>query len=177
VITPRRAPRRDHPGARRGGSYPGETWSLAPGGLTKGGECQVAELRPGLLIATARNDDIGFTEIAYSRDGGLTWGPSEPNRDLPSPIDGVEASLVRHPSGRLYHSAPESFSFRTRMVVKVSHDDGRSWKRHAAVWPEAAGYSALAVLGDGSLGLLYDRNNRTMVVFEARGVTFTRVDV
>ena len=25
-------------------------------------------------------------------------------------------------------------------------------------------------------GLLYDRNNRTMIVFEARGVTFTTVE-
>ena len=114
----------------------------------------------------------------YSHDGGLTWRPSTPNKDLPSPIDGVEASLVMHPSGRLFHSAPESFSFRTRMVVKVSDDKGATWRHHATVWEGSAGYSALAVLGDGPdapLGLLYDRNNRTMMIFEARGVTFTTV--
>ena len=47
------------------------------------------------------------------------------------------------------------------------------------VWPGAAGYSALAALGttaDAPLGLLYDRNNHTMVVFEAQGVTFTTLE-
>ena len=110
----------------------------------------------------------------------MTWTDSKPNRDLPSPIDGVEASLVAHPDGRLYHSAPESFSLRTRLTIKRSDDGGRTWERHATVWPEAAGYSALTVLGDDAkspLGLLYDRNNRSMLVFEARGITFTTVAV
>ena len=71
---------------------------------------------------------------------------------------------------------PESKLLRTDMVVKVSSDNGSSWSLHKQVWPKAAGYSALAVLGDAAdapLGLLYDRNDHSMVVFEAQGVTFT----
>ena len=154
----------------------GAHWAKAPSGLSNGGECQVAEIRPGLLIATGRNDNEGFTEIAYSRDEGLHWNASVPNRDLPSPVEGVEASIVAHPNGKLYHSAPDSFLLRTRMVVMVSADDGARWKRHRVIWPKAAGYSALAVLGttaDAPLALFYDRNNHSMAIFEARGATFT----
>ena len=160
----------------------GASWAKAPGGMSNGGECQVAEIRPGLIIATGRNDEEGFTEIAYSTDDGMTFSPSVPNRDLPSPIDGVEASIVFHPgTQRLYHSAPDSFSFRTDLHVKSSADDGKTWMDLSAPWEGgSAGYSALAVLGDEAdapLGLLYDRNNHTMLIFEARGVTFTTVPV
>lgn len=153
----------------------GATWAKAGGGMTKGGECQVAEVRPGLLIVTGRNDDVGYTQLAYSIDDGLTWNASTPNADLPSPVAGLEASIVAHPNGRLYHSSPDSFLLRSRMAVKVSDDDGRTWATHRVVWPEGAGYSALAVLGNNrssDLGLLYDRNNRSMLIFEARGITF-----
>merc|ERR1712013_579411 len=44
----------------------GAKWAKAKGSLSNGGECQIAEIRPGLIIATARNDNEGFTEIAYS---------------------------------------------------------------------------------------------------------------
>ena len=42
----------------------------------------------------------------------------------------------------------------------------------------AAGYSSLVVLGESnesSLGLLYGRNNATLMFFEAKGVAFTAV--
>eukprot|EP01062_Namystynia_karyoxenos_P070769 TRINITY_DN66146_c0_g1_i1.p2 TRINITY_DN66146_c0_g1~~TRINITY_DN66146_c0_g1_i1.p2 ORF type:complete len:384 (+),score=112.76 TRINITY_DN66146_c0_g1_i1:66-1154(+) len=153
----------------------GRTWTKGSG-LTNGGECQVALVRPGLLIATGRNDNTGYTEIAYSTDDGLTWNASTPNKDLPSPVQGCEASIVSHPNGQLYHSAPDSFLLRTKMVVKRSRDGGATWQPHRVVWPGAAGYSALAVLGNSSdspLALFYDRNNVSMIVFEARGVTYT----
>ena len=74
------------------------------------------------------------------------------------------------------------------MSVKVSDDGGETWKEHAQVWGDhsgcappcvpAAGYSSLAVLGEeptSPLGLEYGRNNATLIFFEARGVTFTKV--
>ena len=156
----------------------GYTWALAPGALSAGGECQAVELRSGLLLATARNGKAGFTYLARSRDQGMTWDGSVANRDLPSPIDGCEASMVVHPNGRLYHSSPDSHLLRNRMVVRESADDGRTWRVHERVWPASAGYSSMIVLGNdtnAALGVLYDRNNVSMIIFEARGVTFTTV--
>lgn len=152
----------------------GKTWGKAPGG-GPGGECQAAEIRPGLLIATGRNDNIGYTEIAYSTDDGMTWVNQTANDDLKSPVEGVEASIVAHPSGVLYHSGPDHFDLRYRMVVKKSLDNGKTWGNHYTPWTYSAGYSALAVLGDtkdAPLGLLYDRAVRPMIVFEAQSVSF-----
>ena len=47
----------------------------------------------------------------------------------------------------------------------------------AAPCVPAASYSSMAVLGEGpesELAILYMRNNVTMVIFEGRGVTFTK---
>ena len=51
---------------------------------------------------------------------------------------------------------------------------GATWEHLAIVWEQAAGYSALSPVGD-EIGVLYDRNNHTMVVFEAQAVTFTLI--
>ena len=134
----------------------------------------------GRLLATARNDDEGFHYLATSFDGGMTWNASIQTPGLPSPIAGCEASLVAHPNGLLYHSAPNSFVLREKMVVHVSADGGHSWRVHKHVWPHSAGYSAMVVMGTDAkapLGLLYDRNNVSMIVFEARGISFTQVAV
>ena len=158
----------------------GATWAAAPGTLTIGGECQAVEVRQGLLLATARNDKAGFTFLARSTDDGMSWSKSVPSPGLPSPIDGCEASLVAHPNGKLYHAAPDSFLLRAKMAVRVSSDGGSTWQVHQRVWAGSAGYSSMVVLGTDKrapLGLLYDRNNVSMVVFEARGVSFTTVPV
>ena len=68
----------------------------------------------------------------------------------------------------------------------MSADQGRTWALHTQVWGEesatcvppcvpAAGYSSMVAMGDGvdaPIGLLYDRNNVSMVIFEAREVAF-----
>lgn len=119
---------------------------------------------------------------AFSSDGGNTWENATEVRQLPEPIEGCEGSIVYHPgTKKLYFSHPDPILklFRTRLVVWSSSNHGQSWDYHTTVWSQAAGYSSLVVMGsaaDAKLGLLYDRNNHTMVVFEAQSVSFTVVD-
>merc|ERR1719453_2953776 len=102
----------------------GRTWHKGQGAL--GSECQTAEIRPGLLINTARASTDN-TYIQWSTDNGITWSGG-PNKDLRSPIEGVEASILVHPNGKIYHSAPDDVILRNKMVVKVSSDDGKTWQ-------------------------------------------------
>lgn len=156
----------------------GETWQQ--GGNGGGDECQMQRLLNGTLIAVSRPaGGKGDNTIAYSHDEGLTWTTPLPNKDLLSPIAGCETSILAHPNGKLYHSGPESRLLRINMVVKVSDDQGLTWKKVYNPWTAAAGYSALALLGanasdiNAPVGLLYERNRAPMIVFEARGMTFT----
>merc|ERR1711879_568833 len=127
------------------------------GGVSLGGECQAVEVKPGLLVLTARNDSSSlpaYTYIGWSTDDGLTW-TTTPNKDLRSPTlqGGVEASIVMHPNGKLYHSQPDNAVVRRNMVVKVSSDDGHTWSNQAHVWESGAGYSSI-IVNTGKQGVL-----------------------
>mmetsp|Transcript_85885 Transcript_85885/g.223302 ORF Transcript_85885/g.223302 Transcript_85885/m.223302 type:complete len:368 (+) Transcript_85885:3-1106(+) len=137
----------------------------------------------------------GYRLQALSRDGGLSWGDVWEAKDLPEPVKGCEGSLVFHPgTHKLYFSHPDPplKLLRTRLSIWTSSNMGGTWSHHAVVWNKAAGYSALVVMGGKTdaaqasanetaeraaedLGLLYGRNNHTMIIFEAQSVSFTTV--
>ena len=167
----------------------GQTWRRGGtlGNRTSGNEWVAAELAPGSgrLIGSLRSGSFSRLQ-AYSDDGGETWSKPAHVASLPEPLSGCEGAMVRHPNGKLYYSHPDAHLLRQVMNVKVSEDDGASWRQHAQLWgPDAgcthpcvpaASYSSLAVLGDeedSEMAILYMRNNVTMAIFEGRGVSFT----
>ena len=170
--------------------------------LAAGNEWAMAEVQAGTgrLLGSMRPSDAqkpfagqsGRLQ-SWSNDSGVTWSEPEHVRSLIEPVKGCEGSLLLHPNGKLYfgHPDPPLGLFRTRFNIKVSADQGRTWALHTQVWGEesatcvppcvpAAGYSSMVAMGDGvdaPIGLLYDRNNVSMVIFEAREVAFTTVSV
>lgn len=173
----------------KGGVVPGETyshgnsaseWTLAETGTyTKEGQ-------PILLASIRNSPDIpsgvtgkGYRLQSLSRDGGLTWGASWEVKGLPEPIRGCEGSLVYHPgTQKLYFSHPDPALdlFRNQLKVWSSGNLGATWEDHSLVWSRSAGYSCLVVMDyDGSLGIFYDRNNHSMIVFEAQSVSWATV--
>ena len=91
--------------------------------------------------------------------------------------DGCEGSLIKHPNGNLYFSNPTHWPLRYNLDIKKSTDNGQTWKHHHTVWKKSAGYSSMRVMpGTDEIGILYDRNNKTMIIFEAQSVSFTLVD-
>ena len=172
----------------------GATWRRgAPMPHADGNEWVAVEIdpvrTPGRLLGSLRSES-GARLQSYSEDGGETWSTPRPAHALPEPLSGCEGAMVRHPNGKLYYSHPDRRILRQLMVVKVSADGGQSWAPHAQIWGDeasaggctppcvpAASYSSMAVLGEGpesELAILYMRNNVTMVIFEGRGVTFTK---
>ena len=170
-----------------GGTVPVEHYA---GGGTSAGEWTLAETGSygedgtPILLASVRNapnipeglTGKGYRVQSLSRDGGLSWGPIWEARDLPEPLHGCEGSLVHHPStGKLYFSHPDPSLglLRNRMKVWSSSNLGATWTNHTVVWDQSAGYSSMVVLRSGDIGIFYDRNNHSMLVFEAQSVSFT----
>jgi sialidase-1 len=139
----------------------------------------LVSIRKAWKLRMFRGNQDRYRVLALSRDGGLSWGEPWAAKELPEPIDGCEGSLVYHPGTRkLYYSHPDAPLFRQRLRIWSSSNLGATWEHHTTVWEMAAGYSSLVVMGsatNASLGLLYDRNNHTTVIFEAQGVSFTNV--
>ena len=147
----------------------GATWR--PGGSLgpDTSECQMTEISGGAILAIARDESAANApdglrhRVSVSRDGGETWGPVRRAEELITPR--CHGPVERIPdTGALLFAAPASPRReerhpygRTNLAVRVSTDDGATWSAGRTVWPHPASYSDLAVLDDGTIGLVYER--------------------
>lgn len=136
----------------------GQSWALGhPVG--KGEEPQVFERADGAVCANLRNTRGGHRIVACSPDGGGSWGPWEYDTGLPDA--GTQASILRYTSeaaglrNRLLFSNPGA-PYRGEFTVRMSYDEGESWKVSRLVYEGAAGYSQLAVLSDYTILALFE---------------------
>ena len=153
----------------------GRSWRL--GGVTEFlmNECAVVERNDGSLLLNMRsNRGRGRRATATSRDGGMTWSDC---RDDPTLIEPVcQASMIRigadsgpDAASRLVFSNPASTNARHRMTVRFSDDDGDTWSAGKLVYAGSSAYSSLAALEDGSVGILYERDDYGEISFTRFG--------
>jgi sialidase-1 len=150
----------------------GKTWAL--GGTTpqdRVNECEVVELKDGALMLNMRNYDRSkkARQVAISSDGGMTWADQRFDAALVEPI--CQASIRRHTwpgadgPGAILFSNPASAKGRVRMTVRLSRDEGRTWPVSRLIHAGGSAYSCLAVLPDGTVGLLYERGGYRTITF------------
>lgn len=156
----------------------GTTWRLG-GMLAKHtDECQVVEAADGSLLLNMRSywwraakvkEREGLRAVARSRDGGQTWSELWFDAALIEPV--CQASFLRYTwaetggRSRLLFSNPASKTTRHRMTVRLSYDEGKTWPVSKLIHAGSAAYSCLAVLPDGRIGLLYERDGYKKITF------------
>lgn len=155
----------------------GQTWhvsAVTPG--PSGNESEVAELTDGTLLFDARQDTGTVRRRHVSTDGGVSWGPDLAGDPIITPVD---ASLVRysakrdgHDADRVLFSAPSgdppgSGNGRRNISVWISYDEGRTYPVRTVVAGDHGGYSVLAKLPNGVIGLLYEATGSTIIRFVA----------
>lgn len=152
----------------------GQHWQ--PGGSVGANtsECQLVELAGGDLMVIARNESAEDAPdnlrhlVAVSRDGGASWGPVRRAEELITPrCHGcVERLSLAGPTDRnrlLFcspawpHREPKHPYGRYNLSVRLSYDEGQTWSTGRTIWRPPSAYSDLAVLPDGSIGLVYER--------------------
>jgi sialidase-1 len=142
----------------------GNTWKLGGKTAEGCGEAQVVELADGRLLMNMRNENRGPNRrIAFSTDGGATWGETADDLGLPAPV--CQASLLRDPGGpgrpsRLLFSSPTG-ARRERLTLRVSADEGKTWSAGPVIHAGPAAYSCLTLLSDGAVGCLYERGDKS----------------
>ncbi len=145
----------------------GRRWEIGGSADAGTNESQVVELADGRLMLNMRNHPPKAENrrmIATSADLGQTWSPPRPDAALIEPP--AQASLLRLTTaaadGRnhLLFSNPAS-TRRERMTVRLSEDDGASWPVSRIVHEGPAAYSSLVVLPDRSVGVLFERGDRS----------------
>jgi sialidase-1 len=155
----------------------GASWHIGGVAENQTNESAVAEARDRSVILNMRSyHGRNRRAVQRSRDGGLTWEPLAFDETLIEPV--CQASLISaarpsgKPNGMLLFSNPAS-TRRERMTVRLSADDGKSWKAARVIHEGPSAYSSLTILKDGSVGLLYERGDRS----PSERITFARFDM
>ena len=150
----------------------GRTWQpSAPFPETGTGESGLVELSDGRIYYNSRTHTRpGNRRIAWSEDGGQSWGEASESKALPDgPPDvyGCKAGLIRLPvNGKdiLVYSSPKDHTAaedhlksRDEIAIRVSFDGARTWPVKRVVTGGPGGYSWLAAgrPGTPSEGMIY----------------------
>ena len=147
----------------------GKTWNVSKGapGISKnqnrgGSEAKIVELNDGTLLMAIRPEGIFQRFLAKSTDNGETWGEMEPRSELSS--SSSNGDIIYYTSTNngwdknriitMFDSVPYTPSTPPgNPKLYWSYDEGKTWKGKL-IHSGKAGYSSLAILKDGSIGIL-----------------------
>jgi len=158
----------------------GKTWRAGACVAAATDESQVVELSDGTLMLNMRGAGKTFRRhIALSRDRGETWFKEYDDENLPEPR--CQASILRYTANNnatrnllLFSNPPNRApTERTNLTIRVSHDEGKNWTAGKTVHHGPGAYSSLAVLADGSIGILYE----TGTVHPYEKITFAQFNL
>lgn len=141
----------------------GRTWQL--GGRTNDhqvNECEAVELEDGGIMLNMRNYNPARKrrQIAFSKDGGISWTNQRFDSTLIEPICQAAVERFRWPgkdgAGVILFSNPASQEQRVNITVRASLDDGATWPVQRVLHRGPGAYSDLAVLHNGNIACLYE---------------------
>lgn len=147
----------------------GKTWKHGGGIGERTNECQAIELIDGTVLMNMRSyHGQNRRATATSADGGQTWSDVTLDFSLVEPV--CQASILRYTAqpeyarNRVLFSNPASTD-RSRMTVRLSYDECKTWPVIKALHTGSAAYSCLVVLPDMSIGCLYECADYSKITF------------
>jgi len=142
----------------------GVSWQIGAIADDKTNESAVAEARDGSLVFNMRSyHGKNRRAVQRSTDHGATLQSLTMDETLIEPV--CQASLInaspanKKPNGAMLFSNPAAKT-RTRMTIRYSKDDARTWTASKVLHEGPAAYSSLAVLPSKQIGILYERGEK-----------------
>lgn len=140
-------------------------------------EAMAVENMPGRLMVQFRNQSGSHRRrgVATSSDGGATWDSVYNDPQLPDPV--CQGSILRvrngvHQPAIICCNNADTLR-RNNLTISISYDGGYSWANKLLIdrspdrsLNDYTAYSDLVDLGHGNLGVLYERNNYSEIVFK-----------
>ena len=139
-------------------------------------ESTAAELSGDRLMLNSRNQkgDIRSRIVSISSSGGEHWDTSFFDKHLPDPV--CQGSLLnlgwRNGKAILAFCNAADSNRRDNLTLRVSFDEGKTWRRSLRVDPTSGpgdwlAYSDLVQLSRRRIGVLYERNGYQEIVFRS----------
>lgn len=139
----------------------GKSWNL--GNNTpqdKMNETTVAEISKGRLMLNMRNADrsIKTRHTAISSNGGLSWNNVEKDTVLIEPI--CQGSLLSHFYNKkkpvLLFTNPANAKLRANMTLRMSLNDGKTWKHNLVLHAGPSAYSDIALIDKTTIASFFE---------------------
>lgn len=136
-------------------------------------ESTAAALANGRLIMNSRNQsgNVKARIVSFSNDGGQTWDTSYYDNNLPDPVnEGSMLNLgkVKRKAKLAFCNAADALK-RDNLTLRISYDEGLTWKKSIVVDVSGkannAAYSDLVELNKKTIGVLYEKENYSRIVF------------
>lgn len=148
----------------------GESFQLSPNVEYAGSnEAIAAETSNGSLLFNCRNQsgDAKYRLQAFTKNAGETWDEVKVMTDVPDPV--CQGSMIDYQPKKskkvLILSNLNSQTKREKLTVRISIDDGQSWSKGKELYAGSAAYSDLVVQNDNSIGVLYERDEYSKIVY------------
>jgi sialidase-1 len=147
----------------------GQSWTMIGSAVAPADESKLAQLGDGRWMINSRVRDAGIRYIHISEDQGENW-ISFADSSLIDPA--CNASLISY-SGLeqghdkpvlLFSNAADSHQ-RSNMTIKYSLDGGDSWSAGKTIYSGSSAYSSMTILRNGDIGLAFEKDDYSKIVF------------
>jgi sialidase-1 len=138
-------------------------------------EATATALSNSRLMMNMRNQkgDIKSRIVAISNNGGVQWDTIYFDKQLPDPV--CEGSILtigrRSQKNILAFCNNADSSIRDNLTLRISFDDGKTWQKNITIdktgKADNSAYSDIVQLDKKKIGILYEKNNYSSIVFTA----------
>jgi hypothetical protein len=149
----------------------GKTWAITPSVSYPGSnESTAAELANGGILMNMRNQsgDSPNRIMAISNNAGAHWDTVYTEPQLPDPV--CQGSMLHFTTAKgqriLLFSNLNHPARRENLTLYASYDDGKTWRVHRVICAGSAAYSDLVIQQNNQVGILYEKDNYTKIVYE-----------
>jgi sialidase-1 len=131
-------------------------------------ESTAAELSNNELMMNSRNQTGKHRIVSLSKDGGETWDTTFVDHHLPDPI--CEGSLLnigtKNGKSVLAFSNNDAIRNRDSLTLRISFNEGKTWKKKFLIEPKNTGYSDIVKISKKKIGVLYEADGYKEIRFE-----------
>lgn len=155
----------------------GKTFHLgATVNLPGGNESMATELSHNKLMMNTRNQkgDVRARIVSISSDGGKTWDTTNIDKTLIDPVNQGSILTVGKKKGKAIIAFCNAADTKRRdnLTLRISYDDGSTWSKNIVVdkstddkKDDFTAYSDIVKISKNKIGVLYERDNYSKIVF------------
>jgi len=130
-------------------------------------ESTAAQLTNNSLMMNSRNQTGKYRVVSLSNDGGETWDTTFVDHSLPDPI--CEGSLLnietKKGKSALAFCNDDDDNNRDSLTLRISFDEGKTWKKKFLIEPKNTAYSDIVKLTKNTIGILYEADEYKEIRF------------